>query len=107
VNSSDAECRTAEFRPHDSRGHCRRGSARRLNAFYKDILASICQWQAPDETSVDWSGDARSRTATIGLEYMLNIRNPTPRRFGVMHHFGLMVRTWREPQTSARPRRSH
>jgi catechol 2,3-dioxygenase-like lactoylglutathione lyase family enzyme len=59
------------------------------DAFYKDILGFYETWHGgKTDTSVDWV-DMRVPEGTDWLEYMLNVRNPSPKTLGVMHHFGL------------------
>jgi len=59
--------------------------------FYKDILGFQSIWYGGmTENRVDWV-DMRVPDGTDWLEYMLNVRNPSPRTLGVMHHFALGV----------------
>ena len=65
-----------------------RGAADR---FYKDILGFQSIWYGGmTDDRVDWV-DMRVPEGTDWLEYMLNVRNPSPRTLGVMHHFALGV----------------
>ncbi|HTS62086.1 MAG TPA: VOC family protein [Candidatus Acidoferrales bacterium] len=59
--------------------------------FWHDILGFEETWHGGrTDDAVDWV-DMRVPEGTDWLEYMLNVRNPTPRTLGVMHHFGLGV----------------
>ena len=59
--------------------------------FYKDILGFQSIWYGGmTDDRVDWV-DMRVPEGTDWLEYMLNVRNPSPRTLGVMHHFALGV----------------
>jgi len=59
--------------------------------FYKDILGFQSIWYGGmTDDRVDWV-DMRVPDGTDWLEYMLNVRNPSPRTLGVMHHFALGV----------------
>lgn len=59
--------------------------------FYKDILGFQSIWYGGmTDKQVDWV-DMRVPDGTDWLEYMLNVRNPSPRTLGVMHHFALGV----------------
>jgi catechol 2,3-dioxygenase-like lactoylglutathione lyase family enzyme len=59
--------------------------------FYKDILGFHETWQGGmKDTETDWV-DMRVPDGTDWLEYMLNVRNPSPRTLGVMHHFAIGV----------------
>jgi lactoylglutathione lyase len=59
--------------------------------FYKDILGFQSVWYGGmTDDRVDWV-DMRVPDGTDWLEYMLNVRNPSPRTLGVMHHFALGV----------------
>jgi lactoylglutathione lyase len=61
------------------------------NRFYKDILGFADQWYGgPTEDRVDWVS-LRVPDGTDWLEYMLNVRNPSPRTLGVMNHLALGV----------------
>jgi len=59
--------------------------------FYKDILGFQSTWYGGmTDDRVDWV-DMRVPEGTDWLEYMLNVRDPSPRTLGVMHHFSLGV----------------
>ena len=59
------------------------------DAFYKDILGFREMWHGgKTDTSTDWI-DMNVPDGTDWLEYMLNVRDPSPKTLGVMHHFGL------------------
>ena len=59
--------------------------------FYKDILGFQSIWfGGMTDDRVDWVA-MRVPDGTDWLEYMLNVRNPSPRTLGVMHHFSLGV----------------
>jgi lactoylglutathione lyase len=59
--------------------------------FYKDILGFQSIWYGGmADDRVDWV-DMRVTDGTDWLEYMLNVRNPSPHTLGVMHHFALGV----------------
>jgi len=59
--------------------------------FYKDILGFRSIWYGGmTDDSVDWV-DMRVPEGADWLEYMLNVRNPSPRTLGVMHHLALGV----------------
>jgi catechol 2,3-dioxygenase-like lactoylglutathione lyase family enzyme len=59
--------------------------------FYKDILSFKETWHGGmTDDQTDWV-DMRVPDGTDWLEYMLNVRNPTPKRLGVMHHLALGV----------------
>ena len=59
--------------------------------FYKDILGFQLQWYGGmSDDRVDWVA-MRVPEGSDWLEYMLNVRNPTPRTLGVMHHMALGV----------------
>ena len=59
--------------------------------FYKDILGFQSIWYGGmTDNRVDWV-DMRVPDGTDWLEYMLNVRDPSPRTLGVMHHFALGV----------------
>ncbi|SPE29949.1 Glyoxalase/bleomycin resistance protein/dioxygenase [Acidobacteriia bacterium SbA2] len=59
--------------------------------FYKDILGFQSIWYGGmTDDRVDWV-DMRVPDGTDWLEYMLNVRDPSPRTLGVMHHFALGV----------------
>ena len=59
--------------------------------FYKDILGFKQTWQGGmKEDRADWV-DMRVPEGTDWLEYMLNVKNPSPSTLGVMHHFALGV----------------
>ena len=59
--------------------------------FYKDILGFKMTWYGgKTDTVADWV-DMRVPEGTDWLEYMLNVRNPTPNQLGVMHHLALGV----------------
>ncbi|MGD0126681.1 MAG: VOC family protein [Terriglobia bacterium] len=59
--------------------------------FYKDILGFQSIWYGGmTDDRADWV-DMRVPDGTDWLEYMLNVRDPSPRTLGVMHHFALGV----------------
>jgi catechol 2,3-dioxygenase-like lactoylglutathione lyase family enzyme len=59
--------------------------------FYKDILGFQSIWYGGmTDDRVDWV-DMRVPEGSDWLEYMLNVRNPSPRTLGVMHHLALGV----------------
>ena len=59
--------------------------------FYKDTLGFHSVWYGGmTDDRVDWV-DMRVPDGTDWLEYMLNVRNASPRTLGVMHHFALGV----------------
>jgi catechol 2,3-dioxygenase-like lactoylglutathione lyase family enzyme len=59
--------------------------------FYKDILGFHMIWQGGMKDAVtDWV-DMQVPDGTDWLEYMLNVRNPSPRTLGVMNHFAIGV----------------
>ena len=59
--------------------------------FYKDILGFQLQWYGGlSDDRVDWVA-MRVAEGSDWLEYMLNVRNPTPQTLGVMHHLSLGV----------------
>lgn len=59
--------------------------------FYKDILGFKQTWQGGMKNDkADWV-DMRVPEGHDWLEYMLNVKNPSPKALGVMHHFALGV----------------
>ena len=59
--------------------------------FYKDVLGFRSIWHGGmTDTETDWV-DMRVPEGTDWLEYMLNVRNPSVRTLGVMHHMALGV----------------
>lgn len=82
--------------------------------FYRDILGFDEMWHGgKTDSSIDWVA-MRVPDGSDWLEYMLNVRDPTPKTLGVMHHFGLGIVnrlphvhagvSWRVPNgTSLRP----
>jgi len=59
--------------------------------FYKDVLGFQPMWYGGmSDDRVDWVC-MRVPEGSDWLEYMLNVRNPTPRTLGVMHHLALGV----------------
>jgi len=59
--------------------------------FYKDVLGFRATWHGGmTDTETDWV-DMRVPEGTDWLEYMLNVRNPSVRTLGVMHHMALGV----------------
>lgn len=64
--------------------------------FYGDILGFRLTWQGGmTDDRTDWV-DMRVPEGPDWLEYMLNVRSPSPRLLGVMHHFALGVPDIRE-----------
>jgi catechol 2,3-dioxygenase-like lactoylglutathione lyase family enzyme len=58
---------------------------------YKDILEFRDIWHGGmTDDRIDWM-DMKVPEGTDWLEYMLNVRNPTPKTLGVMHHLALGV----------------
>jgi len=61
------------------------------DAFYKDILGFGEMWHGGrTDDRTDWV-DMRVPEGTSWVEYMMNVRNPTPRTLGIMHHLALGV----------------
>ncbi len=61
------------------------------DSFYKDILGFRETWHGGmTDKETDWV-DMQVPEGTDWLEYMLNVRNPSPKELGVMHHFALGV----------------
>ncbi len=59
--------------------------------FYKDILGFRETWHGGmKDTETDWV-DMRVPDGTDWLEYMLNVKDPSPRLLGIVHHFSLGV----------------
>ena len=59
--------------------------------FYKDVLDFRSIWHGGmTDSETDWV-DMRVPEGTDWLEYMLNVRNPSVRTLGVMHHMALGV----------------
>ena len=59
--------------------------------FYKDVLGFHEIWHGgKTDDSVDWV-DMRVPDGTDWLEYMLNVKDPSPKSLGVMHHLALGV----------------
>jgi catechol 2,3-dioxygenase-like lactoylglutathione lyase family enzyme len=59
--------------------------------FYKDILGFHETWHGGmKDTQTDWV-DMRVPEGTDWLEYMLNVKDPSPRTLGIMHHLALGV----------------
>jgi lactoylglutathione lyase len=59
--------------------------------FYKDILGFKATWQGGmKDDQIDWVA-MRVPEGTDWLEYMLNVRDPSVRTLGVMHHLALGV----------------
>jgi catechol 2,3-dioxygenase-like lactoylglutathione lyase family enzyme len=59
--------------------------------FYKDVLGFRLMWYGGmSDDRVDWVS-SRVPDGSDWLEYMLNVRHPTPRTLGVMHHLALGV----------------
>jgi catechol 2,3-dioxygenase-like lactoylglutathione lyase family enzyme len=63
------------------------------DTFYKDILGFKLKWYGGrTDTETDWV-DMQVPDGTDWLEYMLNVKDPTPQRLGVAHHFALGVKS--------------
>jgi catechol 2,3-dioxygenase-like lactoylglutathione lyase family enzyme len=61
------------------------------DGFYRDILGFQMTWYGgKTDSETDWV-DMRVPDGTDWLEYMLNVRNPSPKQLGVMHHLALGV----------------
>ncbi|HKS81249.1 MAG TPA: VOC family protein [Candidatus Acidoferrales bacterium] len=59
--------------------------------FYHDILGFQETWQGGmTDSETDWV-DMRVPDGTDWLEYMLNVKDPSPRLLGIVHHFALGV----------------
>jgi catechol 2,3-dioxygenase-like lactoylglutathione lyase family enzyme len=59
--------------------------------FYKDILGFQEIWHGGmNDKDIDWV-DLRVPEGTDWLEYMLNVKDPSPKELGVMHHLALGV----------------
>ena len=59
--------------------------------FYRDILGFHDTWHGGmKDTQTDWV-DMRVPDGTDWLEYMLNVKDPSPRELGIMHHLALGV----------------
>jgi lactoylglutathione lyase len=59
--------------------------------FYKDILGFQEIWHGGmNDKDIDWV-DMRVPEGTDWLEYMLNVKDPSPKELGVMHHLALGV----------------
>ncbi len=59
--------------------------------FYRDILGFREFWHGGmQDDRTDWV-DMRVPEGTDWVEYMMNVRNPTPRVLGIMHHLALGV----------------
>src|ERR1700683_526342 len=59
--------------------------------FYKDVLGFRETWHGGmKDTQTDWV-DMRGPEGTDCLQYMLNVKNPSPRELGIMHHLALGV----------------
>ena len=59
--------------------------------FYRDVLGFHVMWYGGmTDDRTDWV-DMRVPDGSDWLEYMLNVRNPSPRTLGVMHHLALGV----------------
>jgi catechol 2,3-dioxygenase-like lactoylglutathione lyase family enzyme len=68
------------------------GDRAAADKFYKDILGFRLIWQGGmTDQRTDWV-DMQVPNGTDWLEYMLNVRNPTPRTLGVMHHFSIGIK---------------
>lgn len=62
------------------------------DTFYKDILGFKLKWYGGrTDNETDWV-DMQVPDGTDWLEYMLNVKDPTPQRLGVSHHFALGVK---------------
>jgi lactoylglutathione lyase len=67
------------------------GDRAAADRFYKDILGFQSTWYGGmTDDRVDWV-DMRVPEGSDWLEYMLNVRNPSPQTLGVMHHLALGV----------------
>lgn len=63
------------------------------DVFYKDVLGFREAWDGgKTDDSTDWI-DMRVPEGTDGLEYMLNVHNPSPKTRGVMNHMALGVKS--------------
>jgi catechol 2,3-dioxygenase-like lactoylglutathione lyase family enzyme len=61
------------------------------DALYKDVLGFELKWYGGmKEDQIDWV-DMRVPDGSDWLEYMLRVRNPSPKALGVMHHLALGV----------------
>src|SRR5579862_2672842 len=59
--------------------------------FYGDVLGFKETWHGGmKDTQTDWV-DMRVPEGTDWLEYMLNVKDPSPRELGIMHHLALGV----------------
>jgi catechol 2,3-dioxygenase-like lactoylglutathione lyase family enzyme len=59
--------------------------------FYKDILGFHETWHGGmKDTQTDWV-DMRVPEGTDWLEYMMNVKDPSPRTMGIVHHLALGV----------------
>jgi catechol 2,3-dioxygenase-like lactoylglutathione lyase family enzyme len=59
--------------------------------FYRDVLGFQETWHGGmKDTETDWV-DMRVPDGTDWLEYMLNVKDPSPRELGIMHHLALGV----------------
>jgi hypothetical protein len=57
----------------------------------KDVLGFQTMWYGGvKDNQIDWV-DMRVPNGTGWLEYMLRVRNPSPKSLGVMHHLALGV----------------
>jgi catechol 2,3-dioxygenase-like lactoylglutathione lyase family enzyme len=63
----------------------------KADQFYKDILGFQEIWHGGmNDKDTDWV-DMRVPEGTDWLEYMLNVKDPSPKELGVMHHLALRV----------------
>lgn len=68
--------------------------------FYKEVLGFREMWHGGGtDTRTDWI-DMRVPDGTDWLEYMLNLRNPTPRALGVMNHAALGVKSVKDAEAA-------
>jgi catechol 2,3-dioxygenase-like lactoylglutathione lyase family enzyme len=67
------------------------------DTFYKEILGFQVMWYGGmKDDQVNWV-DMRVPDGTDWLEYMLNVKDPTPKTRGVMNHLALGVKSIQTP----------